>query len=183
MVSSARHSVKARTIEYLNKGRQQKETVRDFIDNSRKILKTQIAINDKKNETELLEEYIQMEREKLDEGKKTFEEDKEKYEKFKQDLQAKSHQTEEKVRSVIGQIESLSNKINELKKMQQEMNAKMQKVDDESKLHRYNKKFLDLIAIASKNKVPVNQQERKMRKEALLVAEVDEQENMNALKQ
>ena len=37
------------------------------------------------------------------------------------------------------------------------MNAKMQKVDDESKLHRYNKKFLDLIAIASKNKVPVNQ--------------------------
>ena len=59
----------------------------------------------------------------------------------------------------------------------------MQKVDDESKLHRYNKKFLDLIAIASKNKVPVNQKERKMRKEALLVAEVDEQENMNALQQ
>ena len=81
---------KPKAIEYLNKGSQQKETVRDFIANSRKILMTQIAINDKSNETELLNEYIVMEKEKLDEGRKTFEEDKEKYEKFKMDLQAKS---------------------------------------------------------------------------------------------
>ena len=81
---------KPKAIEYLNKGSQQKETVRDFIANSRKILMTQIAINDKSNETELLNEYIVMEKEKLDEGRKTFDEDKEKYEKFKMDLQAKS---------------------------------------------------------------------------------------------
>ena len=81
---------KPKSIEYLNKGRQQKETVRDFIDNSRKILMTQIAINNKTNETELLNEYIVMEKEKLDEGMKTFEEDTEKYKKFKMDLQAKS---------------------------------------------------------------------------------------------
>ena len=49
---------KPKAIEYLNKGSQQKETVRDFIANSRKILMTQIAINDKSNETELLNEYI-----------------------------------------------------------------------------------------------------------------------------
>jgi len=60
--------------------------VRDFIDNSRKILMTQIAINNKTNETELLNEYIVMEKEKLDEGMKTFEEDTEKYKKFKMDL-------------------------------------------------------------------------------------------------
>ena len=60
----------------------------------------QIAINQKTEETELLNEYIIMEKEKLDEGKKTFQEDKEKYEKFKMDLQAKSHQTEEEVRNV-----------------------------------------------------------------------------------
>lgn len=47
---------------------------------------TKIAINDKSNETELLNEYIIMEKEKLDEGRKTFDEDKEKYEKFKMDL-------------------------------------------------------------------------------------------------
>lgn len=60
--------------------------MRDFIDNSRKILMTQIAINNKTNETELLNEYIVMEKEKLDEGMKTFEEDTEKYKKFKMDL-------------------------------------------------------------------------------------------------
>lgn len=43
-----------------------------------------------------------MEKEKLDEGMKTFEEDREKYEKFKMDLQAKSHETEEKMRQVTG---------------------------------------------------------------------------------
>lgn len=47
---------------------------------------TQIAINNKTNETELLNEYIVMEKEKLDEGMKTFEEDTEKYKKFKMDL-------------------------------------------------------------------------------------------------
>ena len=41
--ASARH----KPIEYLNKGHQQKETVRDFIDGSRKILMAQISINNK----------------------------------------------------------------------------------------------------------------------------------------
>lgn len=46
--------------------------MRDFIDNSRKILMAGLSIIDKTEETELLKEYIIMEREKLDEGKKTF---------------------------------------------------------------------------------------------------------------
>lgn len=124
MSSQKSESNRPKTIEYLNKGRQQKETVKDFIDNSRKILMAQIAINQKTEETELLNEYIIMEKEKLDEGKKTFQEDKEKYEKFKMDLQAKSHQTEEEVRKVMLQIENLQNMINELKKEKQEYDSK-----------------------------------------------------------
>ena len=81
--------MKPKSGEYLTKGRMQNETVRDFIDNSRKILIAQIQINQKTDETELLNEYIIMEREKLDEGRKTFQEDKEKYEKFKTDLHSK----------------------------------------------------------------------------------------------
>lgn len=61
-----------------------------------------------------------MEKDKLDEGKKTFQEDKEKYEKFKMDLQSKSHQTEEEVRKVQKQIEDLTNYINEKKKEEAE---------------------------------------------------------------
>ena len=81
----------------MNKGRQQKETVREFIDNSRKILMMEIQIKEKKEETELLHEYIVMEKEKLDEGKKTFQEDREKYLKFKEDLHSKGQKTEEEI--------------------------------------------------------------------------------------
>ncbi len=120
----------------------------------------QIQINQKSEETELLNEYIIMEKDKLDEGRKTFNEDKEKYEKFKMDLQAKSHQTEEEVRKVQSQIESLQNLIHELKKEDAEYESKMSKVEEEITLHKQHKKFLDLIAIASKNKKAVNQKQR-----------------------
>ena len=63
---------KQNTIEYLKKGKQQKESVRDFILNARNILMAQISINDKTEETELLKEYIIMEKERLDANKKTF---------------------------------------------------------------------------------------------------------------
>ena len=76
----------------------------------------QISINDKTEETELLKEYIIMEKEKLDEGKKTFQEDSEKYAKFKEDLHNKSLKTEEEVRKVQRDIDMLQNCINELKK-------------------------------------------------------------------
>ena len=39
----------------------------------------QISISDKTEETELLKEYIIMEKEKLEEAKKTFDEDKDKF--------------------------------------------------------------------------------------------------------
>lgn len=87
--------MKLKPIDYLNKTRQQKESVRDFISNSRQILMAQISINDKTEETELLKEYIIMEKEKLDEGRKTFQEDKDKYDKFKQVLQQRSTEVEE----------------------------------------------------------------------------------------
>ena len=41
-----------------------------------------------------------MEKDKLDEGRKTFQEDQEKYNKFKMDLQSKSNQTEDDVRKI-----------------------------------------------------------------------------------
>ena len=57
---------KPKAIEYLNKGKDQKEAVKDFVLNSRKILISQICINDKNEETERLKEYIIMEKEKLE---------------------------------------------------------------------------------------------------------------------
>jgi len=68
-------SVRLKPIEYKSKAIQQKESARDFILNSRKILMAQISISDKTEETELLKEYIIMEKEKLNDGQKAFKED------------------------------------------------------------------------------------------------------------
>lgn len=57
-----------------------------------------LSIIDKTEETELLKEYIIMEKEKLDEGIKTFQEDQDIYEKVKLDLQTKSQLAEEECR-------------------------------------------------------------------------------------
>lgn len=85
---------KPKAIEYLNKNRnQQKESVKDFIWNARKILVSQIAINDKREETEKLEEFIIMEQEKLEEARKTFDEDKDKFKKYMSDLNEKTENT------------------------------------------------------------------------------------------
>lgn len=79
-------SDKPKAIEYLSKGREQKESVKDFVLNSRKILTSQISINDKNEETERLKEYIIMEKEKLEQAKKTFAEDRDKFAKYCKDL-------------------------------------------------------------------------------------------------
>lgn len=66
-------------IDYLNKGKEEKETCKAFIGYSRAILMSQISINDKKEESERLKEYITMEQEKLDEARKFLAEDKQKF--------------------------------------------------------------------------------------------------------
>ena len=91
-----------KAIDYLSKGREQKESVRDFISNARQILVAQICINDKTEETERLKEYIIMEREKLEEAKKTFDEDKDKFQKYMDDLNRKAESTAEEVKDLIG---------------------------------------------------------------------------------
>lgn len=98
-----------------------------------------------------------MEKDKLDEGRKTFQEDKEKYEKFKMDLQARSNHNEEQVRAQLKNIEQLLLKISELRKIEGDCTSKFSKLEEEISSHKQNKKFIDLIAIASKLKKPVNQ--------------------------
>ena len=82
------------------------ETSKDYVNKSRKILMKEISIQDKKEETKRLVEFIQMEQEKLAESKRTFDEDKEGYEKYLEQLRADVALIEEEVRE-------LNNKKNE----------------------------------------------------------------------
>ena len=63
-------------------------------------------------------------------------------------------------------IEELFNTINDLKKKDGELLSKITKEEEGIQAQKEHKKFLDKIAIASKNKVPVNQKERRRAKEA-----------------
>jgi SMC interacting uncharacterized protein involved in chromosome segregation len=66
-------------------------------------LVSQICINDKTEETERLKEYIIMEREKLEEAKKTFDEDKDKFQKYMDDLNIRAEKTAEAVKSLTNE--------------------------------------------------------------------------------
>jgi hypothetical protein len=87
-----------------------------------------LSIIDKTEETELLREYIIMEKEKLQEGKATFLEDQEIYEKTKMDLQQRSQQIEEECRMTLKANEKLLERINELNKKKAELMSKDSKI-------------------------------------------------------
>lgn len=64
--------------DYLMKGNEQRESIKDFLGISRQILLSQIQINTKKEERDRLIEYITMEQEKLAEAKSMINIDNEK---------------------------------------------------------------------------------------------------------
>lgn len=70
-------------------------------------------------------------------------------------------------------MDSLTSEISELKKLESELTSRESKLEEEIKTHKASKKFLDLIAIASKNKKPVNQKKRYRRKAMQAAANVD----------
>ena len=76
------------------------ETSKEFVNSSRKILMKEISIQDKKEETKRLVEFIQMEQEKLAESKRTFDEDKEGYERYLEQLRADVAFIEEEVKEL-----------------------------------------------------------------------------------
>ena len=90
---------KPKAIDYLNKGNEGKESVKDYINFSRQILMSQISINQKKEENERLKEYILMEKEKLDEAKKFLDEDKEKFQKLMDDSEKRSKDVADDVKT------------------------------------------------------------------------------------
>jgi len=114
----------------------------------------QISINDKTEETELLKEYIIMEKERLDANKKTFQEDKDKYEKYKMDLQNKSSVTEDQVREANREIDQLLAEMHRLRKEESTLISSHSKTQEELNVCRTHKKFLDLLAIGAGQKKP-----------------------------
>ena len=123
--------------EYLK--RDQKESIRDYINNGREILITQIAINDKIEETTHLKEFIESEEEQLKEGKRLFEEDKQKFNKYLEDQENKANEAAAISKQLAEEKQQLLDEINGLNKEIQETNSEHRKIED--LLDSYKGKF------------------------------------------
>lgn len=113
---------------------------------------SQIAINDKREETERLNEYIIMEREKLDEARKTFEEDQDKFKKYVEDLHKQADETAEEAKRLV---QDKSNKIGEITRLQQKIQkkkSKIKKIEEDLAIFKQHKHFLDTLAVSAGKK-------------------------------
>ena len=68
----------------------QGENVKQFLDTSRQILYKQISLNEKREETERLKEFIVMEEEKLYEAQRAFQEDVNRFTKYLEEMNGKA---------------------------------------------------------------------------------------------
>lgn len=146
---------KPKALDYLNKHRENKESTRDFILNARNILIAQIAINDKSEETERLKEYIIMEREKLEEAKKTFDEDKDKFQKYMDDLNRKAEETAAEVQKLTADKNEKMDRIGTLLHKIQQKKSKTKQIEEKLLLYKQHKRFLDSLAVSAGKKQSV----------------------------
>jgi chromosome segregation ATPase len=114
--------------DYLKRG--QKESIRDFINNGREILITQITINDKIEETTHLKEFIESEEEQLREGRRLFEEDKQKFNKYLEHQENKTNEAAEISKQLSEQKQNLMDEMNDINKEIQETETEIRKVED-----------------------------------------------------
>ena len=136
-----------KAIDYLQKGNEGKESVKDFIDLSRAILRSQISINLKTEENDRLQEYIAMETEKLEVSYKFLREDKEKFEKLMNDGEKAAKNVAEQVKQKTSEKNKL---IQDIEKVQADINAveaQVKKIEDDLTVSKQHKKFLDILAI------------------------------------
>lgn len=137
---------KPKAIEYLLKGAENKESVKDFINFSRQILMSQISINQKKEENERLNEYITMEQEKLDEAKKFQEEDMEKFEKLMDDTDKQVKRVVEEVKRAQDAKREITEQIAECQAREIAIDTRIKKSEDDLIEYKKDKHFLDILA-------------------------------------
>jgi len=113
---------------------------------------SQIAINQKKEETDRLREYIVMEQEKLLEAKKYLEESKEKFAKTLYDSEKASKDLVNQVREATNYKKLLQQKIDKLQNMIGAKDTKISQCEDELVECRTHKHFLDILAIQAGKK-------------------------------
>ena len=141
-----------KAIEYLKIGSDERENIRDYILNTRDILKSQIMINDFNDEMERLKEYIIMAQEKLEVEKNETQMILQEFKQNEMDDKTEADRINKELRNqrntkkaLVAQIEQLNNDILKVE-------TRIKKHDDDLVEYKQHKHFLDVVAIQAKRK-------------------------------
>lgn len=93
-----------------------------------------------------------MEKEKLQEAKKTFDEDKDKFQKYMDDLNRKAEETAFEVSKLIQEKNEKMDRISELMNNIQLKKSKTKQIEEKLNLYKQHKKFLDGLAVSAGRK-------------------------------
>mmetsp|Transcript_669 Transcript_669/g.718 ORF Transcript_669/g.718 Transcript_669/m.718 type:complete len:117 (-) Transcript_669:804-1154(-) len=97
-----------------------------------------------------------MEKEKLEEAKKTFEEDQDKFKKFMSELNERTEKSSNDVKELMTEK---ANRIKDIVVIEQEIaqnKSDVKKIEESLIMYKQHKKFLDIVAISAGRKQPQN---------------------------
>lgn len=111
-----------------------KESPRDFVNNTRKIFYTEKSIIAKKEETQKLKEYVVMEHERLAEAKRIFMDDKLRFDKYVSEQEIEAASTKDKAEKAyekrLKYAEEARNLQDEIEKIESETRQVDEKIDE-----------------------------------------------------
>jgi SMC interacting uncharacterized protein involved in chromosome segregation len=93
-----------------------------------------------------------MEREKLEEAKKTFDEDKDKFQKYMDDLNRKAEETAQDVQRLTSEKNEMMDRIQQLQLKIQKKKSKIKQIDEKLVVFKQHKHFLDTLAVSAGKK-------------------------------
>jgi chromosome segregation ATPase len=133
-------------INYLKSQLEIKESRKEFVGQSRELLFKEISIQNKKEETEKLKEFIDTENEKLMEAKNSFKEDSDKFQKYVEELTLKAEQAKQETEALLEVKQTKIKMINSLRDKKADIEREISKVKNDLVAALDHKSFIMELA-------------------------------------
>ena len=122
-----------------------KEKPKDTVLNIRSMFYTQLSIDNKREETLKLREYIIMEQEKLEEARKVFDEDKEKFHKYLTEMENQADIAKTATEAAVHAKQEVNGVIDQLQQEIAKYERELLQVEEESKQSLVHKVFIEAV--------------------------------------
>lgn len=127
-----------------------KESPRDFVNNTRKIFYTEKSIIAKKEETQKLKEYVVMEHERLAEAKRIFQDDKLRFEKYVKEQEVETAETKDKTEKFYNQRLKYAEDVRTLQEEIEKQESEIRQVDEKIEEYKQSKDFVETVITENK---------------------------------